>query len=200
MIVTRSMYALIRAGRLGTMYVPPKIAKPWKPGRSYLALRVAEMIDEEREVRATDYSVTIIGVGDHQPIRDLVGHVAADPGYWQLVYPEVAIAHDDCVWVSFALGDWRDHTRFLAGRPGRVRFKIDRGTNRWVIDTSDERPDDDRGYTGTPFLALDPDAEPVDDEYLKRFVQVADPFIREKQIERQARRERAKAARSRTRH
>ena len=171
MIVTRSQYALIRAGRLATIYVPPYVAKPWKPSRSYLGLRIAETLDGERQVRQTDHSVTIIGVGDPKPVRDLVGRVEADPAYWDLVYPE----HDgDCVWVAFALGDWRDRPRLLgAGRRGS----------------------DDRGYTTVPELAVDPDGECVDDEWLKRFGDAAVPFIQARQADRQARRNTVRNAR-----
>lgn len=173
MIVTRTQLGLIRAGKLGTAYVPIAVAKWWKPKRSYVALRMAERVDDEREVRTTPHHITIIGLGKPQAVSDIVGRIEADPGYWELCYPE---SKGDCVWVAFALGDWRDHARLLAG--GR------RGAN-------------ERGYTRSPALALDPDAECVDDEYLARFAKVAEAFIVAKQDERRIARDEAQRNRSR---
>ena len=172
MNVTRSQWGLIRAGKLGTAYVPPAVATRWKPNRSYIAVRVHELVDNEQLVRDTGYHVTVIGKGDPTPIASLVGRIEADPAYWTLLYPGHA---GECVWVAFALGDWRDRPRLLAtGRRGA----------------------DERGYTATPALALD-DAECVDDEWLAKFAKAANPFIEAKQAERRGRRERSMALRAR---
>jgi hypothetical protein len=170
-VFTRTQWGLVRAGKLGTAYVPPAVAARWKPNRSYVAARVCELVEDERTVRDTGYHVTVIGVGAVQTVASLVGRIEADPGYWKLLYPGPVGA---CVWVAFALGDWRDRPRLLAAT---------------------RQGSDERGYTATPGLALD-DAECVDDEWLGRFAKTASPFIEAKQAERRLRREAAQGLRS----
>lgn len=172
MIVTRIQLGLIRAGKLGTAYVPASAAKRWHPMRSYVGLQVCERVDDEREMRDTTHFVTIIGLGKPQPIKDLVGRIEADPAYWELLYPT---SRGDCVWVGFALGDWRDRPRFLAGR------RKDGSTTA--------------NYTSSPGAALDPDAEVVDEWWLARFAAAASPFIEFKQTQRRLRENKAHAER-----
>jgi len=166
-IASRTQFTLIRAGRLGTAYVPLDVMARWRPKHSYVAIRVCEVVEGVRQVRSTEHHVTIIAVGGPEPISSIVGRVEADPAHWDLLYP----GHGpDCAWVAFALGDWRDHARLLA----RAR-----------------RGSDARGYTTVPALSLDPDGECVSDEWLALFAKEASGFIENKQAER--REERVKA-------
>lgn len=162
MIVTRTQFGLIRAGKLGTAYVPVGVAKRWKPRRSYVALRVCERIEDERVVRDTGFHVTIIGLGTPEPVSGIVGRVEADPAHWDLLHPGWM---GDCLFVAFALGDWRDRARLLA-------------------DGHSRQGSDDRGYTSVPFHAVDDAGEAVSDEWLERFAKAAAPFIEAKQRQR----------------